>query len=79
MGSVRSILSSKQFWILVLIGLLILITPFVIVFILLMLPFPYNTIATLGIFVMWGIAAGYKDWMLAKRKEEESRKKEHQS
>lgn len=73
MSSVRSILSSKWFWIIVLIGCLVLLTPFILVFIILLLPFPYNTIATAGIIVAWGIVAGYKDWVLAKKKEMEKK------
>jgi hypothetical protein len=32
----------------------------------------FRVVATISIIVLWGIFSGYKDWVIAKRKEEEN-------
>jgi len=66
-----SILSEKWFWIIVISVLLVVSIPLVVVWVILQLPFPYNLIATILIVITWGVASGYKDWVMTKRKEEE--------
>ena len=51
------------------------VTPFVCIMIILLLPTPLNALATMGIAIAWGIVAGYKDWILSKRGEEERKSK----
>jgi len=50
--------------------LAILVLPFVIVWIILLLPPPFNAVATVLIILGWGIAAGYKEWIMSKEKEQ---------
>ena len=75
MGSIRSILTSKWFWIIVILCSLVVVTPFVCLLIILLLPIPLNALATIGIVIAWGIVAGYKDWILSKKGEEERKSK----
>ncbi|MEM2589548.1 MAG: hypothetical protein QXT44_07125 [Candidatus Bathyarchaeia archaeon] len=66
----RVILTTKWYWILVGFSLLIVLGPFVGIFLFLILPSPFNLIALVALVITWGIAAGYKDWITAKIKEE---------
>jgi hypothetical protein len=45
--------------------------PVVVVWFILTLPTEMKFLSTILIIVGWGVAAGYKDWILAKRREEE--------
>jgi len=36
-----------------------------------MLPAPFNMVAVICLVLAWGVAAGYKEWVLSKTKEEE--------
>lgn len=65
------ILTEKWLWIIILVLTVIIVAPLVIIWFILVLPFPLNTILTILLIVGWGIAAGYKEWVIAKRKEEE--------
>jgi len=51
----------------------IVITPFVLLILILNMPAPLNFIATILIVIGWGVVAGYKDWILAKAKEEKQK------
>lgn len=64
-----SILTEKWLWIIILLLIVIMVGPLFIAFFILLLPFPFNTIATILLVVGWGIAAGYKEWILEKKKE----------
>jgi len=82
MGSLRenlailwSILTSRWYWIIITITGAVIVTPFLIVLFLLSLTAPWNFIALILILAGWSIAAGYKDWILAKVKEEEKKAK----
>lgn len=68
------ILTERWLWITVLAMVLVITTPLVVVWIILNLPFPYNTIATLLLIVLWGVAAGYKEWIIERREEKEKQK-----
>jgi len=68
--SSSSILTEKWLWIIIAVLILIVVTPFFIVWAILILPPPLNAIATICLVVLWGVAAGYKDWITSKRKEE---------
>jgi len=65
------ILTERWLWIIILVIFLIIATPLAVLWIILNLPFPYNTIATILLVILWGVAAGYKEWVIEKRKEEE--------
>lgn len=64
-----SILTEKWLWIIIVLLSLIIVLPFAIVLLILFLPFPFNTMATICLIIGWGIAAGYKEWVMSKRKE----------
>lgn len=66
-----SIIKTKIIWLTIFSAIVILILPLVIIWFLLVLPDIVRIIVTFLIIIGWGIAAGYKDWVLAKRKEEE--------
>jgi len=68
-----TILSEKWLWIVILALIVILVGPLLIVYFILLLPFPFNMISTILLVLGWGIAAGYKEWVTAKRKEEKKR------
>jgi hypothetical protein len=67
------ILSEGWFWIIVLSLIAVLLGPLLIVWFILILPGELKILATILIVVGWGVAAGYKDWLKAKRKEEEQK------
>lgn len=73
MGTITTILSSKWFWIIVIASLAVVITPLLYILFVLYLPPPFNTIATIGIFIAWGFVAAYKDWIMSKRREEKQK------
>lgn len=64
----------KEKWIWIIISALILITlgSLLIVYLILILPFPLNTVVFLGLMILWGVVAGYKEWL---RKEGDREKK----
>lgn len=72
-----SILFEKWLWLVILSLIIILVGPLLIVFFILLLPFPFNMISTILLVLGWGITAGYKEWIITKRKEE--KKKETQA
>lgn len=67
LGLIRDILTSRWYWIIVIMGCAIMITPFIFVLILLYLPTPVNALGMFAIVVGWGVVAGYKDWILEQR------------
>jgi hypothetical protein len=69
------VIFDRWLWIIIILLITIGVIPFIIIWVILLLPSPYNMIATSLIIVFWGVAAGYKEWALFKRKEEESKKK----
>jgi len=50
---------------------LIIILPLVIIWFILQLPPSLALVATVLLIILWGVAAGYKDWILYKEQEEE--------
>jgi len=65
------ILSEEWLWIIVLALIVILIGPLLIVWLVLALPAELKLVATVLIVIGWGVASGYKDWILEKRRREE--------
>jgi hypothetical protein len=66
------ILSEKWLWIIIVLIITVFTLPGVVVWFILTLPIELKFLSTILIVVGWGIAAGYKDWILAKRREEEN-------
>lgn len=71
---VKTIITTKWFWIIVTSVMLTLVLPFLMVIAILYLPTPINAITLISIVIAWGIVSGYKDWIKAKNKEEELKK-----
>jgi len=65
------IIREEWFWIIVLMMIAVLVLPFIIVMFILTLPPDLRLVMTILLIVGWGVAAGYKDWIMGRRKEEE--------
>lgn len=65
----------KWFWFIVFLVVLIVTVPFIVIYIILLLPPIWGPgLATVALLIVWAVASGYKDWVVAKRKEEEEKK-----
>jgi len=80
MGSLReglsliwSVLTSRWYWIIVTTATAVIITPFLLLILIVNLPTPYNFLSIFAIVIAWGIVAGYKDWIIARAKEEKQK------
>jgi len=62
---------SKWTWIIIASVILILVIPLIVVWTILQLSPELRLVATISIIVLWGVVSGYKDWIIAKRKEGE--------
>jgi hypothetical protein len=58
-------------WIVVVGLILILVVPLIVVWTIIELPPELRLVATISIILLWGVVAGYKDWVIAKRREQE--------
>jgi hypothetical protein len=61
------ILKEKWLWIIILSLILITVGSFLIVYLILILPFPLNTILFVGLLILWGVVSGYKEWLKKER------------
>jgi hypothetical protein len=68
------ILKEEWYWVIVVAIILVLVLPLAIIWLILNLPPLARMMATIAIIVVWGIVAGYKDWLTSKRREEEKQK-----
>jgi len=66
----KEVLKEKWFWTIVFSLILIICVPLAVVWVILILPYPLNLILTVMIFIAWGVAAGYKDWIMSEKEEE---------
>jgi len=66
----KDLLTSKWLWITIFGSIAVGTLPWFIVYFILILPSPTSAMALWLIIVGWGVAAGYKDWTLYKKKEE---------
>jgi Na+-driven multidrug efflux pump len=68
----------RWFWLIVLMVTLIVTVPFIVIFAIAFLagvvPIWGPASAMVGIIIAWAVASGYKDWVIARRKEEEEKK-----
>jgi hypothetical protein len=64
------LLKERWFWVIIGSLILVLALPLTIIWLVLNLPPTIRLIVTIAIILAWGIAAGYKDWLIAKRQEE---------
>ena len=65
------IFSEGWLWVVVFALIAILVLPLLIVWVILSLPDYMKLVATILIVIGWGVAAGYKDWIVARRHEDE--------
>jgi len=63
-------LESKWLWITIAGMILVTLIPWYAIYVILLLPSPINAIVVWSLIIGWGVAAGYKDWQLYKKKEE---------
>jgi len=69
------ILSEQWLWIIIASLFIVVILPLVVIWVILYLPPEMKLVATILIIVGWGVAAGYKDWIISKRAEERQKSK----
>jgi hypothetical protein len=69
-----SVFLDKWTWIIILSIISIIVLPLVVIWCILQLPPIGALVATIGIILLWGVASGYKDWVIAKHKEEAARR-----
>jgi hypothetical protein len=62
----------RWFFITVVAVTLVLIVPLIVVWLILQVDPELRLVATIAIIVAWGVVSGYKDWIISKRKEEQS-------
>jgi hypothetical protein len=51
-----------------------MVVPFIVVLGILALPSDLRLVATIIIVILWGVAAGYKEWITTRRKEHSEKK-----
>jgi multidrug efflux pump subunit AcrB len=64
------VLKEKWLWILILASISVIVGSMIIVLCILLLPFPLNTIALVGIIILWGVVSGYKEWLIKEKERE---------
>jgi hypothetical protein len=64
------ILKERWFWIIVVAAMSIVTVPFLILILLLNLPPILSFVTFILLIISWGLVAGYRDWLRARRKEE---------
>jgi hypothetical protein len=67
------IFRERWYWFIVVGVTLVFVLPLVIVWVILNLDPTIRLIATILLITGWGIASGYKDWIVSKRKEEKQK------
>lgn len=71
---------NKWFWITILGASAIIIGPLVVISLIVSLPSPaLRGVATVTLIFGWGIAAGFKDWVISKRREQKINSYEFQA
>jgi hypothetical protein len=65
----ESIIHDKWFWFTILSVIVIIVLPLIIVLFLIQLPDELKLVSMIALIVIWGVVSGYKDWVIARRKE----------
>lgn len=74
MVSAMSVFKQNWFWLMVLFVTIILTVPFIVIYVVLLLPPIWGpAFFMVALIVVWALVSGYKDWVTAKRKEEEEK------
>lgn len=74
MSLIIDVLHEKWFWLIVISLVLMFVVPFIVIWVLVFLPYPLNTILLVCILVCWGIVSGYKDWITSQSEKEDKMK-----
>ncbi|MEM2780428.1 MAG: hypothetical protein QW791_06120 [Candidatus Bathyarchaeia archaeon] len=69
------VLYDRWFWIIVISITLIVVVPLIVVWSIFYLPPELKLLATICIVILWGVASGYKDWVVSKGRNKEENKK----
>lgn len=69
----ESIIYDRWFWFTILSVIIIIVLPLIIVLFLIQLPDELKLVSMIALIVIWGVVSGYKDWVIARRKETEQR------
>jgi hypothetical protein len=70
-NQLSEVLKESWLWIIVAALITIMVLPLAVVWFILNLPPPLAFAATIILIISWGIVAGYKDWIMSKRKEKQ--------
>jgi len=71
------VLKEKWIWLIILLLIALMVFPFIVIYLIFLLPPIWGpAIVTVIILIVWGFVRGYRDWVEAKRKEEEKRHEE---
>jgi hypothetical protein len=69
-----SVFKENWFWLIVLFATLVITVPLVVIYLVLLLPPIWGpALFMVALIVIWAFVAGYKDWVTARRKEEEEK------
>jgi len=70
------VLKENWFWLIILLVALIVAVPFVVIYLVFLLPPIWGpALFMVALMVVWALVSGYKDWVIAKRKEEEEKRR----
>jgi len=72
------LLLSRWLWITILACSAVVIGPFIVLYMMFLLPQPLGPISVIALLIGSGIAGGYKDWVIARRNEEKVRRTDFQ-
>ena len=69
-----SVFKEEWFWLIVIFATVILTVPFVVIYVVLLLPPIWGpAIFTVALIIVWAVVSGYKDWVTSKHKEEKEK------
>jgi type VI protein secretion system component VasK len=69
------VFKQNWFWLIILSVALIVSVPFIVIYLVLLLPPIWGpAFFMIALIVVWAFVSGYKDWVTAKRKEEEEKR-----
>jgi uncharacterized membrane-anchored protein len=73
---VSKVLKENWFWVIVLFAIFIVGLPFVVIYAVFLLPPIWGpALFMIALMIVWAVVSGYKDWVTAKRKEEEEKRR----
>jgi uncharacterized membrane protein YhaH (DUF805 family) len=69
------VLKDRWYWYIVLLVAVIVIVPFIVIYLVLLLPAIWGpAFFMVSLVIVWAVVSGYKDWVTARRKEDEEKK-----